>query len=249
MEASTCARCGKPLKNSLYSYCPDCRDANNATLAVYAHYRNGKVGLWLVFATAFWLFSSWIWLVVLWTLQDVTGLEISRVFALLVPVVLFVLFFILRWGGTGFNLWPRSKSKPGAEGAVCVTCGSVGESGAEYTSRRFGPVYICNRCVHAGMRDNRLGAALVGFISVFFLVGAGSAMFSPNLGVTTTSAGGMTTTITSPVVHGLAGTVVAYAFGVVLMLGGLAVGYFAMRFVLARPTEERRQRAGQGIAQ
>ena len=75
-------------------------------------------------AFGFWVIASVIWVVALtflsgllgidpspWTAEAVDGIiptDVLKLALLLAgPVVTFVLFFVLRWGGTTFSLWPR----------------------------------------------------------------------------------------------------------------------------------------------
>ena len=135
---------------------------------------------------------------------------------------------------------------------TCATCDSQGVEGGTFHSSQFGEVFICERCLKARARDNRLVAAFGGIISAIFIA-LGLGLLSPNLGAPTSSTslsnGSLTTTtVSTPALEGLAGTIFAYIPGIALVLLGLAIGGLILWFLVFRSGGQTFQSVGKEIA-
>ena len=256
-SSNTCVGCGKPLTRPGAMLCTSCQVAVNQKHEREAFYRTPKIGQWLLLTFGFWVIASVIWVVLLAFVDGLLGNIIPTDFfklALILagPVVTFVLFFFRHWGGTMFNLWPRRRKGSGPA-MICVTCDSQGVEGGTFHSSQFGEVFICNRCLKARARDNRLWMGFGGIITSGMFIVLGLGFFSPNLGASTSSTslsnGTLTTTtISTPALEGLAGTIFAYIPGIALVLLGLAIGGLILWFLVFRSGGQTIQSVGKEIA-
>jgi predicted nucleic acid-binding Zn ribbon protein len=271
MADAVCIACGQPLGEASGRFCTDCQtalDNKRAREQYYRRFRSTNSGMWLLTVFSFWVIGSVVWFVLVslvgsllsidlwpWAGEAIDGIIPTDYFRLALllsgPVIFFVLFFGLGWGGTLFNRWPRRRKGSGPS-YNCVTCGSVGVEGELYPSSLFGEIFICNRCLSARMRDNRLFAGFSGIILTALFVGLGLSFFNPNLGgpVTSTSLNNgnlTTTTVSTPALEGLAGTVFAYIPGAVLVLLGVAAGGLSLWYMFIRSKNEARREIGRKI--